>query len=284
MSAPRYESIDVGGDVRIAASSTGDGPAVLLSAGLGMPAGSWAFSGLPDALVDAGMRVIAYTARGIAPSSAPDGPYSVHELAADAAAVLDHFGVDDAVLVGYSMGCYVTQALLDVWDGDVRGVAMIAGLRSSTMGIIVNEMELELMERLGDVPETVSVFEQVMTTLSPADLRNDATVANWRKLMTGGDRVWASPAGRFGQTRASYDWMRVGEPTVERLAAIACPALVVGFGDDVFFPVDGSAAAAAHLPAGDFVRIDGQGHGGLMLDPQRRATGLVTDFCRRLHG
>ncbi|WP_132992842.1 alpha/beta fold hydrolase [Gordonia zhaorongruii] len=279
MSREDRDMVDVGDGVQISASSIGDGPAVLLSAGLGMPAGTWQITGLPAALVAAGFRVVTYSARGIAPSSAPPAPYSVHHMAVDAAEVLDHYGVNDAVLVGYSMGCYVSQALLDVWGGTVRGLAMVAGVRSSTIGEVVNQMELELIERLGAVPASVSLFEQLMTTLSPEMLRDDATVATWRDLMGGPESAWASDAGQHGQTAASYAWMRAGEPTIERLASISCPTLVVGFGDDVFFPADGSAQAASHIPDADFLRIDGQGHGGMMLDPEHRATQAVVDFC-----
>ena len=277
------ELIDVGDDVQIWASSRGDGPTVLLSAGLGMPAQTWTFTGLPDALVDAGFQVIEYSARGVAPSSAPPAPYSVHDIAADAAEVLDHYGADDAIIVGYSMGCYISQALLDMWGGTVRGLAMVAGLRSSTIGVVVNEMELELIDRLGHVPDSVSLFEQLMTTPSTAVLHDDAQVANWRAMLGGasGD-VWTSIDGQHGCTRASYDWMRSGEPTVGRLAAIGCPTLVVSFGDDMFFPASGSQEAASHIPNAQWMLVDGLGHGGLIFDPEHRATAAVTAFCQSL--
>ncbi|MGO3327461.1 alpha/beta fold hydrolase [Gordonia sp. (in: high G+C Gram-positive bacteria)] len=278
------EMIDVGDDVQIWASSRGNGPTVLLSAGLGMPAQTWTFTGLPDALVDAGFRVIEYSARGVVPSSAPPAPYSVHDIAADAAEVLDRYGVDDAIIVGYSMGCYISQALLDVWGGTVRGLAMVAGLRSSTIGVVVNEMELELIERLGHIPGSVSLFEQLMTTPSAAVLRDDTQVANWRAMLDGasGGDVWTSIDGQLGCTRASYDWMRSGEPTVERLEAIGCPTLVVSFGDDMFFPAPGSQEAASHIPNAQWMLVDGVGHGGLIFDPEHRATAAVTAFCRSL--
>ncbi|GAA4642509.1 alpha/beta fold hydrolase [Gordonia humi] len=283
MTDDRTEMIDVGDDVRIAACRTGDGPAVLLSAGLGMPAATWQFSGLPAALVDAGFSVVTYSARGVSPSSAPPAPYSVHDIAADAAEVLDHYGVDEAVIVGYSMGCYVSQALLDVWGGTVRGLAMVAGLRSSTIGVVVNRMELELIETFGHVPASVSLFEQLMTTPSPSILKDDTQVANWRAMLDGAsDEAWTSIDGLHGCTRASYDWMSAGEPTVERLEAITCPTLVVGFGDDVYFPATGSAEAASHIPNATWTLLDGPGHGGLIFDPEHRATAAVTEFCRSL--
>ncbi|WP_233500117.1 alpha/beta fold hydrolase [Gordonia sp. YC-JH1] len=86
------ELIQTAADVRIAATRVGEGPTVLLNGGLGMPAGVWQFTGVPAALVEAGFSVITYSARGLVPSSAPPAPYSVPEMADDAAAVLGHFG------------------------------------------------------------------------------------------------------------------------------------------------------------------------------------------------
>ncbi|GEE00259.1 non-heme bromoperoxidase BpoC [Gordonia spumicola] len=274
--------VDVGDGIEIWASSTGDGPAVLLSPGLGMPPGSWAFSGLPERLADAGFRVITYAARGVAPSSAPPAPYTVHGMAADAASVLGHFDVDEAILVGYSMGCYVSQALFDVWSGRVVGLAMIGGLRSSVIGEVVNRMELDLIERLGGVPASVSLFEQLMTTLAPSTLRDNAQVGVWRDILASASDVWTSPAGQHGQTAASWAWMSAGEPTLDRLTAIDCPTLVVGFEDDVFFPPSGSREAASHIPDSRWLLVDGEGHGGLMLDPAHRAASHVVDFCTSL--
>ncbi|WP_347957657.1 alpha/beta fold hydrolase [Gordonia aichiensis] len=283
MNTPRLELITTAPGVRIAAARQGAGPAVLLSPGLGMPSGTWQFSGLPDALIESGCSVITYTARGLKPSSAPPAPYSVAQMADDAAAVLAHFGVDEAVLVGYSMGCYITQALVSTWPGRVRGVAMVAGLRSSAIGELVNEMELNLIDRLGTVPDTVVAFEQLMTTLDPSMLTDDATVRGWRQMTEGSQTPWASDDGLRGQLTASHAWMTAGEPTVERLAAIDAPTLVIAYQNDVFFPPAGSREAARHLPRGEFHVLDGQAHGGLMLDPHRRATALLVDFCRRVH-
>lgn len=247
-----------------------------------MPAAVWPFTGIPDALVDAGFSVITYSSRGLKPSSAPAAPYTIPQMADDAIAVLGHFGVDEAIIVGYSMGCYVTQALASQWSGRVHGVAMMAGLRSSAIGELVNEMEIGLIDRLGDLPDAVSVFEQLMTTLTPDQLVDDTAVRSWRKLLTSGDSPWAGPDGLRGQLSASQSWMLAKEPTPARLAGITAPTLVLSYQHDVFFPPAGSREAASHLPDAEFHELPGQAHGGVMLDPERRAVGLLTDFCRRV--
>lgn len=73
--------------VELSVQRSGEGPTVLLVGGLGMPSITWEICGPPRSLVDAGFQVIAYNARGMSPSSAPAAPYSVADLAGDAAAI-----------------------------------------------------------------------------------------------------------------------------------------------------------------------------------------------------
>lgn len=257
----------------------GDGPPVLLNPGMGMPKATWQFAGVTQGLVDAGFRVISYSARGVAGSDAPPPPYDVPAMADDAALLLDHFAVDRAIVVGYSMGCYVTQALLERRPGTAQGVVMCAGLASSEIGKLVNEMELGLFERLGEVPAQVMAFETLMTTLPASALQNAETVRVWRDMLVDGDSSWTSPDGQHGQLAASQSWMLAGEPTRERLAAIDVPTLVIAYENDLFFPPGTSRAAAEMIPDADFVQVNGLSHGGLMLDPDRTATARIIDFA-----
>lgn len=270
--------------IGLGVSVRGDGPAVLLNAGLGMPKATWDYAGVTQALVDAGFRVISYSARGVKPSDAPPPPYRIAELADDAALLLDHLGVGSAAIVGYSMGCYVTQALLERRPGTARGIVLCAGLASSEIGKLVNEMELGLFERLGEVPKTVAAFETMMTTLAPADLQNGETVRVWHEMLMHGESSWSNKDGQHGQLAASQAWMLDGEPTRERLSAIDVPALVIAYENDLFFPPATSRAAAEIIGAqgAEFLQINGLSHGGLMLDPDRTATARIVEFCCRV--
>ena len=74
MTAPSPELVQVADGVTISASVVGTGPVVLLNGGLGMSAGVWPVTTIPESLVNAGFSVITYTARGLKPSSAPPAP------------------------------------------------------------------------------------------------------------------------------------------------------------------------------------------------------------------
>ena len=89
--------------VRLAYEVSGDGDPVLLIAGTGMPASAWELHGAPT-LRDAGYRVITFDNRGTGDSDGPPGPYTVTEMAADTAGLLEHLGYGTALVVGLSLG------------------------------------------------------------------------------------------------------------------------------------------------------------------------------------
>src|SRR5262245_18702739 len=76
-------------------------PVVLMH---GWPLSSDTFDELASALADAGLRAVAYDRRGFGRSSQPWSGYEYDTLADDLAAVMDTLSLDDATLVGFSMG------------------------------------------------------------------------------------------------------------------------------------------------------------------------------------
>jgi 3-oxoadipate enol-lactonase len=93
---------------RLHYEETGDGPPLLLIAGIPAIASDW--RPLAEALGDA-RRVIAYDNRGSGESDTPPGPYTTAELADDAAALLDALDASPADVLGMSMGGMIAQEL-----------------------------------------------------------------------------------------------------------------------------------------------------------------------------
>ncbi len=86
----------------------GDGDLVVLVNGLGDPMEAW--DQQVPALVAAGYRVVTLNNRGVSPSSAPPGPYSIEQMADDVHGVVQAVSLDEPFhLVGVSMGGAVAQ-------------------------------------------------------------------------------------------------------------------------------------------------------------------------------
>lgn len=102
----------------------GSGPTVLLSHGFAARSTMW--DDQVAALVDAGYRAVTWDARGHGASDAPDDPstYSEAVSVADMAAVLDASGADRAVLVGHSLGGYLSLAFRLAHPARVAGLVL----------------------------------------------------------------------------------------------------------------------------------------------------------------
>lgn len=88
-------------DVNYRLDGDGNETIVLLN-GLADDLESWDLQ-MP-ALLDAGLRVLQFDSRGIGKTSAPRGPYTSRQLAADTKALVDHVGLTDHHVLGVSVG------------------------------------------------------------------------------------------------------------------------------------------------------------------------------------
>ena len=115
----------VPGDVALHLEVDGDGPAVVLLHGFGGSARNWR----PQlrALRDEN-RVAAFDVRGHARSDAPLDPaaYAPACFVADVARVIDHLGVEDAVVGGLSMGAGIAARFAVAHPERVRGLVLAA--------------------------------------------------------------------------------------------------------------------------------------------------------------
>lgn len=274
------DSVNVGG-LRIGFERTGAGPALLLIGGTGMPPIAWQACGLRDALVEAGFDVVAYASRGVAPSDAPPAPYSIPDLAADAAGLLDRLGLKDVVVVGYSLGSFTAEVLAQLRPDLVRAVVLMAGAGPLTPLLeAVVQMESDLIATIGRIPAAAAAFQTLLTGLPPATLREDeTTVSQWVQMLGMQEQMWTSIEGENGQSAASADWLR--DPyRMQALTSIRVPVLVVAFEYDLYFPPRSGRAAVARLPNGEFVEVVGAAHAGLMTHPERTREVLM-EFVNR---
>lgn len=99
----------------------GDGPTLLFLHAF--PLGLFMWEGQAQAFA-ATHRVIRFDARGFGASPAGDGPLSMERIADDAALLLDHLGIGQAVVAGCSMGGYAAFAMVRRHRDRLRGLVL----------------------------------------------------------------------------------------------------------------------------------------------------------------
>lgn len=114
------------GEIQLYYEDRGSGKPVVLIHGWPLSGGSWERQSA--VLLAAGLRVITYDRRGFGRSSAPDAGYDYDTLAGDLAKLIDQLGLDDATLVGFSMGGGEVARYMGKYGG--KGVGRIAFVSS----------------------------------------------------------------------------------------------------------------------------------------------------------
>lgn len=212
------------GDVRLVYEVRGQGEPLLMIHGLGYDRFGW--GPLPDLLAE-DFTVVLPDNRGVGESDAPEGPYSVQQLAADAIAVLDAEGIERTHLFGVSLGGYIAQelalaqpqrfgklVLASTAPGGARSHPMPArGLEAfGRFPTLEREAGLRLLveNSLGDraVREAPALVDEVLAYR----LSNAPTLAGWQAQAYAG---------------ATFD-------AFDRIPDIALPTLILqGTGDNV---------------------------------------------------
>jgi non-heme chloroperoxidase len=114
-------------DIQLYYEDHGSGQPVVLIHGYPLNGHSWEKQ--ERVLLDAGYRVITYDRRGFGLSSQPVVGYDYDTFAADLNALLDHLGLRDVVLVGFSMGTgEVTRYLGSYGSGRVSKAVLMGAI------------------------------------------------------------------------------------------------------------------------------------------------------------
>ena len=262
------------GHIDIAYNTLGkpNDPPVLLISGLGGQLIAWddAFC---QQLVDRGLFVIRFDNRDVGLSShlaggsltdpsattadsAETAPYTLAEMATDAAGVIDDLRLDSAHVVGLSLGGMIAQILAIERPERVRSLTSIM----STTG----------NDRVGQPTEAVRALLLSPPVSTRAGAMDRAVLFN---------RAVGSPAYRIDETelrdRAARAFDRAFDPqgVVRQLAAavtapdrtedlhrLDLPALVIHGAEDPMIAVSGGQATAEAIPGAELLVIGGMGH------------------------
>jgi pimeloyl-ACP methyl ester carboxylesterase len=113
------------GPVRIAYDVRGRGRPLVLVQGVGI--GRWGWQPVADRLARR-FQVITIDNRGIGASDTPPGPFTTRAMAQDVLAVLDHAGIQQASVLGTSLGGMIAQELALAHPERVDQLVLVATL------------------------------------------------------------------------------------------------------------------------------------------------------------
>jgi len=263
--------------ISICYDELGEGPALLLIMGIGCQLIHWRDE-FRQMLVDHGFRVIRMDNRDMglsthltqqrAPTLAQmaarrtvglpiEAPYRLEDMAQDAVGLLDVLGIDQALVVGASMGGMIGQTLAIENPERVRGLVSImshTGERRFLVGR-PNAIKVMLEGRPPRTPEeagerVVRIMDALASPAYPTDpdrYREMAAIAFERD---------SDPRG-FGRQLAAI--LSSGS-RAQGLEKLTVPTLVIHGKEDPLIPVAAGRRTAKLIPDAQLWEVDGMGH------------------------
>jgi len=228
------------------------GPPVLLAHCFLCTRDVW--GGVARRLVAGGHRVLLYDHRGHGTSTLGAEPLTIGRLGTDVRVVLEHFGLEDAVLAGHSIGGMAAQAFAvdhpEVVAQRLRGLVLVAtSARPSPMPTTSTTVERILGEHALRMPEATIGHAAVRGAFGRAS--PPAPHLEYVRARVGA----TMPAARVeGAVAISHMDLR------QRLGAVAVPTTVVAGGLDLLLPPYHARSLVRHLPGARLELLPGVGH------------------------
>lgn len=221
--------------------------------------------------------VIRYDARGYGRTETDAVPFSNR---ADAIAVLDHAGVDRAILVGASRGGIIALDTAIEYRERVSGLVSVAGgIGGYEPGVSSTPMEMwDEAEAHWKAKEWewLADFETRLWVDGPGQAV-DRVAPGVRDLVAG----WILDTYRAEKEEGSPQ--PLDPPAVERLAAVACPILVMVGGLDEAGAIESCRTLAARIPGTAVAEFPDAAH-MLNLEQPERFTSLLLEFAHSVYG
>ncbi|MYB22502.1 MAG: alpha/beta hydrolase [Chloroflexi bacterium] len=279
MATHHPERIVEGNGIEICTDAFGEpaDPCILLVMGAGSSMLLWEVD-FCQRLADGGRFVIRYDNRdtGRTTSCPPGEPdYTLADMAADGVAVLDAYGVEQAHIIGASMGGMITQliglnhpervlTLTPIMSTPNPGATLEAAdaFESGAHGQSLSPPEPKILEAIGSMADVdwtdrdsvVAVQMQMFRALAGSKYPDDGHL---------GEEFFAADFERSINYASSFNHgpaIAQSEPWDQRLQDLDVPTLVIHGNDDPILPYDHGQALHAAIPGATLLTMDGVGH------------------------
>jgi pimeloyl-ACP methyl ester carboxylesterase len=191
--------------------------------------------------------------RGIGRSGPVTAPFTIADLADDAVALLDVMGIDQAHVMGISMGGMAAQELALRHPERVRTLVLgctTAGGPDSTPtdpAVVARLGELLMSGRIGEV-----FAEGLKFNVSAEFAADDGNIEAFRRIATELPMELPIMLAQFQAV--------TGHDTSARLGDIAAPTLILHGSEDRILPVANAHHIARLMPGAQLEIFDGVGH------------------------
>ena len=259
-------TIDIDG-VNLHYDIEGEGPPLLLIAGLGANASAWATI---RPRLTAEFTCITFDNRGVGRSDAPPGPYTIEQMADDTAGLIRRLGFDQVMAVGWSLGGSVLQALL-IRNGDLISKAVLLCAFPSYTELQHGWLECLLCLRQSAVAAEAQAMFGMAWGFTGKLLVDHSALAEAARL----GAAAPYPTSYEGFAAQAHGLRRYDSRPM--LAAVTTPTLVLVGAEDVLTPVSQSIEMAQLIPNARLRVLPRGGH-GMPIEYPAETVAAITAF------
>jgi 3-oxoadipate enol-lactonase len=247
------------GNVQLSYERSGSGPPLLLIMGLSGTLLHW--GELFMAGLQSDFDVISYDHRGVGASSRVEAPFSIADLATDAAGLLSALEVESTHVMGISMGGMIAQELALAHPELLRTLTLGCTYCGGPGSSLPPQPELGAAIMSGDRERAVRAMWEA--NVSARFAQDDEAYARFRAI--GAERAVAV-AVTMEQLSAI-----TRHDTSARLGGLEMPTLVVHGTEDAIIPVENGRMVASLIPGARLEILPETGHLFFWEQPERSA-------------
>lgn len=267
-----------GEEIKLSYKDYGQGRPVVLIHGWPSSKDMWEYQ--IDALVNAGLRVIKYDRRGFGKSDKPWDGYDYDTLTDDLNTLVEQLDLQNAVLVGFSMG-----------GGEVARYLSRYGATSRVSKVVLVSSVLPYLAQANDNPDGVpqAVFAEMMEQMK--EDRINFLEDFGKKFFGVGllNKPVSTPYLQYFRSLAEVALPRATQQCALSFAntdfradveAIKVPTLIIHGDSDKTVPIEASSERTAKMiPSAEYKVYEGAPH-GLFFTHRDELNQDLIDFCR----
>jgi pimeloyl-ACP methyl ester carboxylesterase len=255
------------GDIEMAYKMFGKGDPLILHSGASDNMDAWDPALLTK--LSSNHTVIIFDSRGIGNTTSGSEPYSIQLVANDTAGLLDALNIQEANVLGYSLGSFITQEFAVTYPDKVSSIIVIAGACGGEVSTPqppeFAKLQTDLVNKsLNNVTVSSEEFKSLVTASLGSgwiELHPESTEVP-ENISILDAKPGLSPETMNNQNNMGHAWMTSDwDGVCDDLAKIDKPLLVItGTDDNEYVPHLNSLTIVNAVPGAWLVQIKDAGH------------------------
>jgi len=248
------------GGINLSYDTFGAGDPLLLIMGFGAPGIAW----MPVLPMLSGFQCIYFDNRGTGNSDKPEGPYTIPDMADDAANLLAALGIESAMVYGISMGGMIAQELALRHPARVRKLVLGCTMTGGPAAVPPAEETIAALISAFKLMSTDA--ERAIDILLPVVHPPDFVAAHpevKQMALIGAQIIPPTPPEVIDRTLEGITQF----DSYDRLPSVKCPVLIVHGERDILLKPGNAEVLKSRIPHAEVFMIPNAGHNFFAEDP-----------------